>query len=138
MGFVDTRDLGGPKPTCRSRSGKLRCASSVYDAIVVARNSRFWLRLTLVLALVAPDIRGPIFDTGFLGRIVVFLYASTADGQVDRSKPVGTGFLIRIPHEHDSEVAILMLTARHILDPQWVRCPQQRNPEVPLRAHQYA
>jgi hypothetical protein len=79
-----------------------------------------------VLALTA----APPFDTAFIGRTVVFLYAAAADGNPDVNNPVGTGFLMRVPHLHDDKLTLLLVTARHMFDPEWVHCPGKRNPAL--------
>lgn len=96
----------------------------------MAVRTRLCARLTGMLTLSVTMLATPPFDTEFLSKIVVFLYASTNDGEANLSRPVGTAFLTRIPHQHDEGVTVLMVTARHIVDPEWARCPQQRNPEA--------
>jgi len=72
----------------------------------------------------------PPYDPQFIGKTVVFLYKSGQDGKPDLSGPFGTGFLIRIPHLSDEDVTLLLVTARHIVDPEWVHCPATHNPTV--------
>jgi hypothetical protein len=68
------------------------------------------------------------FDTDFIGKTVVFLYGAERDGTADTGAPIGTGFLVRVPHLNDQDVTVLLVTARHILDPLWARCAVPRNP----------
>ncbi len=68
------------------------------------------------------------FDTDFLGKTVVFLYRAGEAGRVDFNTPIGTGFLIRVPHLNDQDVTLLLVTARHIVDPEWAHCPAAHNP----------
>lgn len=70
------------------------------------------------------------FDTDFVGRTVVFLYGAKPDGTADTRAPIGTGFLIRVPHLSDQDVTVVLVTARHIFDPLWARCAVERNPAV--------
>src|ERR1700687_5169647 len=70
------------------------------------------------------------FDTDFVGRTVVFFYGPKPDGTANTRAPVGTGFLIRVPHLSDQDVTVLLATARHIFDPLWAHCAVQRNPAV--------
>jgi hypothetical protein len=63
-------------------------------------------------------------------KTVVFLYAADATGSVDKTKPMGTGFLVGVPLKSDPKRSYTVLvTARHILDPVWAKCGGQ-NPEV--------
>jgi hypothetical protein len=70
------------------------------------KKSRF-RNITLRLALLtlfwcSPLVTAaPPFDTAFMGKTVVFLYPSASDGNPDVNNPLGTGFLIRVPHLHD-------------------------------------
>ncbi len=61
---------------------------------------------------------------------VVFIYAADHSGQVNPSKALGTGFLVGIPLKSDSRRGYFVLvTARHVLEPQWASCPSP-NPHV--------
>jgi hypothetical protein len=63
-------------------------------------------------------------------KTVVFIYASDASGAVDRNRPMGTGFLVAVPHNADpNRFYSFLVTARHILDPTWAKCAQV-NPAV--------
>jgi hypothetical protein len=54
---------------------------------------------------------------------VVFLYGADRSGDVDPKKELGTGFFVRIPLRSDPKHGYMVLvTARHILDPQWAKC----------------
>ena len=68
------------------------------------------------------------FDTDFIGKTVVFLYAVGPDGTADIKAPIGTGFLLRVPHLNDQDVTVLLVTARHIFDPLWAHCAVRHNP----------
>lgn len=47
------------------------------------------------------------FDTDFIGKTVVFLYGAGRDGTPDTHAPIGTGFLLRVPHLNDQDVSTL-------------------------------
>ena len=98
----------------------------------VIRNMRAALRVVLALCVACPAISkaAPPFDPNFIGRMVVFLYATTSEGNPDINTAIGTAFLIRVPHLHDDKATLLLATARHLLDPEWVHCPGQHNPEI--------
>ena len=69
-------------------------------------------------------------DTNVVQKSVVFLYAADAQGEVDKNKPVGTGFLIAIPLKSDPKHAwVVLVTARHVVDPSWAKCPVS-NPTI--------
>jgi len=52
---------------------------------------------------------------------VVFFHRVDASGQL---KEAGTGFLLMVPTKSDPQRGYLLLvTARHIVDPQWAGCP---------------
>jgi hypothetical protein len=83
----------------------------------------------LVAALVVPSarVRGSSmpFNVGIVKKSVVFLYYPKAG-----SFEVGTGFLVEIPSKADPKRSyVVIITARHIVDPQWAGCswanPQQ-------------
>lgn len=63
-------------------------------------------------------------------KSVVFLYAADTSGAVDKTKPIGTGFLLGIPLKSDPTRGYTVLaTARHMLDPVWAKCGGM-NPSV--------
>jgi hypothetical protein len=62
-------------------------------------------------------------------KSVVFLYGADAAGEVDKSATLATGFIVGIPlKSQPSDVALLLVTARHVVDPVWASCPPHRNP----------
>jgi hypothetical protein len=63
-------------------------------------------------------------------KSVVFLYAARATGDVDASKPIGTGFWVQVPLKSNPKRAYqFLVTARHMVDPAWAKC-EQPNPSV--------
>jgi hypothetical protein len=85
--------------------------------------------IVLLLASLIAEASGP-FDTNFLGKTVVFLYGAKPDKTVDERTPLGTGFLMRVPDSSRLGFTIILVTVRHIVDPEWVHCPNTVNPEV--------
>jgi hypothetical protein len=61
-------------------------------------------------------------------KTVVFLYAEKS-GQLDASQPVGTGFFVsaQLKGSQPPQKYTVLVTARHIVDPQWAKC-QGGNP----------
>jgi hypothetical protein len=63
-------------------------------------------------------------NTEAVQKTVVFLYAADAQGSPDKTKPVGTAFLVSIPLKSDPKrLWVVLVTARHIVDPAWAKCP---------------
>lgn len=59
-------------------------------------------------------------NTDVVGESVVFLYSADDAGNVDKKKPIGTAFLVEVPLlSNPSKSYKLLVTARHIVDPQW-------------------
>ncbi len=82
----------------------------------------------LVVVLVVPAVRmrgsSMPFNVGIVKKSVVFLYYPKA-GTVE----VGTGFLVEIPSKADpTRSSVAVITARHIVDPQWAGC-SWKNPQ---------
>jgi hypothetical protein len=62
-------------------------------------------------------------DTEIVKKAVVFIYPSDDKGEVDKSKQLGTGFLVGIPSKADPKISyVFLVTARHIVDPVWAGC----------------
>jgi hypothetical protein len=70
-------------------------------------------------------------------KTIVFLYAAKPDGTVDEEKPMGTGFFVMIPINFPGQVqkgsSLVLVTARHMVDPNWAVCLPQ--PERPPDQH---
>lgn len=62
-------------------------------------------------------------DVKFLNKTVVFFFASDAEGHVLKDRQVGTGFLVTVPRKGGGAPYWLLVTARHVVDPQWMLCP---------------
>ncbi len=85
----------------------------------------------LLSALCPPLLAQTTIDTKAVKKIVVFIYAANANGEVDERKALGTGFLAVAPlkgtppnTDKDSVIsgAVILITARHIVDPVWAYC----------------
>jgi hypothetical protein len=62
-------------------------------------------------------------DVDGVQKAVVFLYGATANGEVDKQRPLGTGFFVGVPIKNNSsKVYPVLVTARHIFDPVWAKC----------------
>ena len=62
-------------------------------------------------------------NTETVARTVVFLYSADRDGEVVKTKPIGTGFLVSVPTLNGKRSYLFLVTARHIVEPQWDYCP---------------
>lgn len=73
-------------------------------------------------------------NTTAVKNSVVFIYAAGPDGNVDNSKPLGTGFFVSVPtSETPARYYWLLVTARHVFDPQWLNCGLPNPSRVFLR-----
>jgi hypothetical protein len=82
------------------------------------------LMLTVVLCWPSFEIVRAItsLDTGFVARSVVFFFAADLAGRVEENHLVATGFLIIVPNQAGQDVYPLLITARHVVDPEWAGC----------------
>ena len=89
--------------------------------------------LVAVLVVPAVRVRGSSmpFNVGIVKKSVVFLYYPKA-GAVE----VGTGFLVEIPSKADPKrSSVAVITARHIVDPQWAGCSWKNPQQIYARAN---
>ena len=71
-------------------------------------------------------------NTQFLKKTIVYLYRGDTFG--DPGLPLGTGFLVRIPLMSDPTRAyVVLITARHMVDPAWDHCPDSQPQVIYLR-----
>jgi hypothetical protein len=70
----------------------------------------------------------------YVEKSVVFLY--TADDTGHPLAPLGTGFIVEIPlKDHPEKAYKLLVTARHMVDPQWAGCPNPNAPRILIRVN---
>jgi len=83
-----------------------------------------WFIVLFVALVTAGPARATInIDVNGVQKAVVFLYATMANGEVDKSRPVGTGFLVGVPLKSAADkVYPVLITARHMFDPIWAQC----------------
>lgn len=92
-------------------------------ACKVAFRSVLFVLATVVLSL--PIQATQNINTQFLKKTIVYLYRGDTSGHPDPGLPLGTGFLVRIPLITDPNRAyIVLITARHMVDPAWSHCPE--------------
>lgn len=82
------------------------------------------MRVLCLLILLTTQVMASInINTDAVQKIVVFLYAPTASGESeDAAHPIGTGFLVVVPSKEGTRLWLLLVTARHIVDPMWAYC----------------
>lgn len=91
------------------------------------------LGICLAIALLLPTTCFGEINMEAVRRSVVFLYAADASGQI---VPAGTGFIVEIPSKsHVGQAYKLLVTARHIVDPEWAGCPIQGAPKLFMRVN---
>lgn len=82
-----------------------------------------WMWLLFFSALCSPLRASITLDTGKVQKTVVFIYAAKSGGDADEGHPLGTGFLVVALLKGDStKGALFLVTARHIVDPNWMFC----------------
>ena len=93
----------------------------------------FVMLLVAVLVIPTVHLRGSSmpFNVGIVKKSVVFLYYLRED-----EFEVGTGFLVEIPSKVNPERSfVVIVTARHIVDPQWAGCSWSNPHEVYARVN---
>jgi hypothetical protein len=88
---------------------------------------------TVALVVPAVRVRGSSmpFNVGMVKKSIVFLYYPKA-----KDFEVGTGFLVGIPSKEDPKRSfVAVVTARHIVDPQWEGCSWANPQEIYARVN---
>jgi hypothetical protein len=97
---------------------------------------RHVLALVVFLALIGTTHAVVTIDTNVIKKAVVFIYASDGKGEVDKSRQLGTGFLISIPKKDDPTFLYhALVTARHIVDPVWAGCGSTNPARIYIRVN---
>lgn len=79
--------------------------------------------LVALIALAVPVHAATNLDTRAVSRSIVFIYAARPDNKVDKTHPMGTGFLVFVPIQGSTDRGyVLLVTARHIFNPVWSLC----------------
>ena len=96
-----------------------------------------YLRLLFILLVFCPLSQAYInIDTVALRKAVVFIYGAKANGDADERHPLGTGFLIATRPQGSSVAnSVLLITARHIVDPNWAYCSESKRDLVYVRVN---
>ena len=69
-----------------------------------------------------------------LKKTVAFIYAADSSGQsANLAQPLGTGFFVQVPIANSKSSYQMLVTARHIVDPQWAQCPVTNPSRIFLR-----
>jgi hypothetical protein len=87
--------------------------------------SRFWIyAVAISLSEIYSSAQQSAFQVNYqtIRNSVVFIYSRGADGQTTED---GTGFLLSVPQKSDpTKSFIVLVTARHMVDPSWDGCSQ--------------
>jgi len=96
--------------------------------IVVSRVSSGALGLIILGALACGSVSATQnINAKLLSKSVVYLYRGDEKGEVYADQLLGTGFLVSVPLVSDPKHAYLLLvTARHVIDPAWNHCPDSQ------------
>lgn len=101
-----------------------------------------WLVLLLTVCLPLRANTNILVES--IKKMVVFIYAADANGEADKNHPLGTGFLVVTPvgvtpnlMGKDAIIRgeLLLVTARHIVDPAWAFCSGPQPSVVYLRVN---
>ncbi|HTV90113.1 MAG TPA: hypothetical protein VME41_13950 [Stellaceae bacterium] len=86
----------------------------------------------LAVAHIAAARAAANLDLKSLTKTVVELYAANAAGNgPDLKRPIGAGFLLEIPLlANPNQSYKALVTARHVVDPAWAKCPSATDPAV--------
>jgi len=88
------------------------------------RKNLFISSLLLTVALASSLSASININVDTAKRCVAFLYPALPTGDVDTRNPDATAFFVRIPLKTSpSKVYIVLVTARHVFDPEWAHCP---------------
>lgn len=100
--------------------------------------------LILLSALCAPLRAQMTLDSEAVKKMVVFIYRADASGNVEKGHPMGTGFLIAPPVKGGTpptsgtaagKSGLLLVTARHIIDPDWLYCSEPQPKTIYIRVN---
>ncbi len=92
--------------------------------------SRKLVSIATLIILLSSEIHAiTSLDVKVLNETVVFFFAADSDGHVLMDRQVGTGFLLTVPRKTGGAPYWMLVTARHVVDPDWMRCPEA-NPDL--------
>jgi hypothetical protein len=98
----------------------------------------FSATVTGLILLILSPVRATInINVDAVQQTFVFLYDSDATGAVDKSKPLGTGFIVALPLKSDPAHAHwVLVTARHIVDSEWAKCGSKNREIIYARVNE--
>jgi hypothetical protein len=91
-----------------------------------------WI-VTLLISTVLSASASLTINAEAVKKSAVFIYPADANGLVEATKPLGTGFFVFVPYAGRPGGYLLLVTARHILNPAWAGCPQAALSKIFLR-----
>jgi hypothetical protein len=75
---------------------------------------------------IQPQVKSKIFSA--LEKAPVFIYPTDEKGKPKKDSPEATGFIVSIPIR-GAEPKLVLITCRHVVDPEWAKCKRQDNPK---------
>jgi len=96
------------------------------------------LILLLLLSILCPLMwADTTLDTETVKKIVVFLYSPNSDGtNADVAQSLGTGFFVAVFVKNDPlRGSLLLVTARHMIEPNWAACSPEPQPQPDRRIY---
>jgi hypothetical protein len=87
--------------------------------------SKLWTAALFMYASLAANA-GLTINADAIKKTVVFIYPANSQGFADETNPLGTGFLVFVPFKETPGGYLLLVTARHVLDPTWAGCPNSK------------
>jgi hypothetical protein len=87
-------------------------------------------------AFTGPVSAASNIDARRVQKSVVFLYAANGAGEADKARPLGTGFIVELPAKDAiGQPRRVIVTARHIVDPEWAKCGTPNPVEIFARSN---
>jgi len=95
---------------------------------------RFVVIAVLFVCAVGRANSGVNINAEAVKRAVVFIYLAGPNGGANESAADATGFLVQVPtSDKPTKYYYVLITARHVFDPQWANCAQPDPDAVFLR-----
>ena len=90
----------------------------------------------IILLLAAPLNASLPINTELIRKSVIFIYGGENRETPSSNRLLGTGFLVAFPLESNPEkMKIVLVTARHVIQPQWAGCRSANPHAIHLRVN---
>ncbi len=74
-------------------------------------------------------------DASFIAKTTVFFFGADPSGNVEKSRLIATGFLVTVPNRQGQDTYYYLVTARHVVDPEWAGCRTHNPSRLFLRVN---